>query len=127
MEDKIKEILDLLNFNRDTISNGTCRVEDFMSRDEIIKLLDYITNLQEENEIIHKDLNELSERYFFTKSRCEKAQYLILHELSHLKANDETTWNKEFYDENNKLDYKKLCIELLNQIKNILNSGNKEN
>ena len=60
------------------------------------------------------------------KSRNENAQDLILNELSHLKANDEETWNKEFYDENNKLDYRKLCIELLNQVINLLDGGDEE-
>ena len=62
MNKEIKEILDLLNFNRDTISNGTCRVEDFASREQIIKLLDYITNLQQENERLNTIIDEL-EKY----------------------------------------------------------------
>lgn len=64
MKDEIKEILDRL------------KNEEFSTtlfQDEKNKLLDYITNLQEENEKVHKDFNELSERYFFTKSRNEKA------------------------------------------------------
>lgn len=43
----------------------------------------------------------------------------IQHELSHLKAKDEVTWNEEFYT-NNKLDYRKLCIALLEQVVNKL-------
>lgn len=43
----------------------------------------------------------------------------IQHELSHLKANDEVSWNEEFYT-NNKLDYRKLCIALLEQVVNKL-------
>lgn len=61
MKDKIKEILDLLNFNRDTISNRICRVEDIMSREQIIELLDYITNLQEENERLKEENKILNE------------------------------------------------------------------
>lgn len=38
----------------------------------------------------------------------------LQHELSHLKANDEVSWNEEFYT-NDKLDYRKLCIALLEQ------------
>ena len=56
MKDEIKEILELLNLNRVAISNGICRVKDFMSREQINKLLDYITNLQEENKTL-KELN----------------------------------------------------------------------
>lgn len=43
----------------------------------------------------------------------------IQHELSHLKAKDEVTWNEEFYT-NDKLDYRKLCIALLEQVVNKL-------
>ena len=137
--------------------------------DELLEILNYIINLQNENErlkvnykndkshqvnfdyfqllynkyskdiiiddLVYKceDLDNCKKgyekaiiKYGDYKSRCEEAQYLISHELSHLKANDEITWNKEFYDENNKLDYRKLCIELLNQIEKILNGGNNE-
>ena len=86
---------------------------------EYVNSVDYISELEEQIE----NLQIEKEDY---KSRCEEAQYLILHELSHLKANDEITWNKEFYDENNKLYYRKLCIELLNQIKNKLNGDKYE-
>ena len=66
MKDELKVIL---------IQNGEPTPENPI---EIKRLLvnkeaeDYITNLQEENEKVHKDFNELSERYFFTKTRCEK-------------------------------------------------------
>lgn len=102
------------------------------TQEEKNKLLDYITNLQQENEIIrkmnlhaHKYASDMEGKYLIEKSRYENAQDLILNELSHLKANDEETWNKEFYDENNKLDYRKLCIELLNQVANLLDGGDK--
>lgn len=61
MSDEIKETLNLLNFNRDSISNGTCRVEDFMSREQVIKLLDYIINLQQENERLNNIINEVAD------------------------------------------------------------------
>jgi hypothetical protein len=47
IEKEIKEILDILIFNKENILNRICRIEDFISREQIIKLLDYITNLQE--------------------------------------------------------------------------------
>lgn len=77
MNEEIKEILDLLNFNKDTISNGTCQLEDFMSREQIIKLLNYITNLQQENETLKAKL-EIGKTcgfcpYYDYKSRCKKA------------------------------------------------------
>lgn len=59
MNEEIKEILD--------------KCTPFLFGDEVDKLTNYITNLQEENEKVHKDFDELSERYFFTKLRNEKA------------------------------------------------------
>jgi ASC-1-like (ASCH) protein len=47
MTNEIKEILDILTFNKEDILNKICSVEDFVSREQIIKLLDYITNLQQ--------------------------------------------------------------------------------
>lgn len=67
MNQEIKEILDLLNFNKDTILNRTCRVEDFMSREQIIKLLDYITNLQQENEKLKYNARGQVNDYFKDK------------------------------------------------------------
>lgn len=49
------------------------KIKAYYIGNDIDKVLDCITNLQEENEIIHKDFNELSEKYFFEKSRNEKA------------------------------------------------------
>lgn len=77
------------------------------------------------NETYNNYKGTLQEQLEDYKSRCEEAQDLILNELSHLEANDEETWNKEFYDENNKLDYRKLCIEILNQAINLLDGGDK--
>ena len=99
------------------------------------KFYDMEDNFHNTNEEIERLKEELKNRPIvdFTfdvykelenyKSRCENVQDLILNELSHLKANDEETWNKEFYDENNKLDYRKLCIEILNQAINLLDGG----
>jgi hypothetical protein len=66
MNDEVKEILDFLD------DDNRKRPFGISNRDSKI-LRDYITNLQEENEKVHKDFDELSERYFFTKSRNEKA------------------------------------------------------
>lgn len=86
MQEEIKEITDELK--------ETAQYDGYLYPDKIDKLLDYITNLQqenndynsrinalnhivnnlqEENKKVHKDFDELSERYFFTKSRNEKA------------------------------------------------------
>lgn len=56
------------------------KIKAYYIGNDINKLLDYITNLQEENKKVHKDFAELSERYFFTKSRNEKA-------IEYIKAN----------------------------------------
>lgn len=49
------------------------------------------------------------------KKKINRVIDIIEHELSHLNANDEETWNEEFYT-NGKLDYRKLCIGLLEYI-----------
>jgi len=67
MTNEIKEILDILTFNKEDILNKICSVEDFVSREQIIKLLDYVTNLQEENE----QLKELTK----DKSYCENCEF----------------------------------------------------
>ena len=78
MKDEIKEILEELREQYNTDSKlGKEIANEFgkyqLNYKELTLLLDYITNLQEENEKVHKDFDELSERYFFTKSRNEKA------------------------------------------------------
>lgn len=49
-------------------------------------------------------------------SKLEEINDYATNELSHLLANDEITWNEEFYT-NGKLDYRKLCIQFLKDIK----------
>ena len=126
MKDEIKEILECLSL----IARNEYVPDELFNDEMCQQLLYYIINLQEENERLTRNVVSYDEtllkrnnEYEVYKSRCENAQDLILNELSHLKANDEETWNKEFYDENNKLDYRKLCIELLNQVINLLDGG----
>lgn len=121
MQDEIKEILETID---DLILIAPDKGHYAMSHKMWKQLLDYITNLQEENmkligenEAI-KNVKYMVEETIY-KSRIEKAIEYIQHELSHLKANDETSWNEEFYT-NDKLDYKKLCIALLEQVVNKL-------
>lgn len=124
MKEEIKELLEHIKILDNT--------DYILHSDKAKALLDYITNLQHELEKLKfnhkqlKDIDKIQKAFEDYKSRCENAQDLILNELSHLKASDEETWNKEFYDENNKLDYRKLCIELLNQVANLLDGGDKE-
>ena len=91
MKDEIKEILEDVKRHLDYVeATKQCSIRD----NEMKAMYDNITNLQktktnmeqelqelylikdnlqEENEKVHKDFDELSERYFFTKSRNEKA------------------------------------------------------
>ena len=79
---KIKEILDILNFNKKYLLDKTCKIEDFISIRQIITLLDYITNLQEENKNLHIQLEDkaneqIKTMYLEYKQRNEKAiQYI---------------------------------------------------
>ena len=63
MNNDIKEILDLLNYNKEAILNRVCCIEDFISREQTLKLLDYTTNLQQKCEELECDLEELTFSY----------------------------------------------------------------
>lgn len=76
------------------------------------ELQEVICELQVERYIKDKEIDRLNNIISETSKD-------IQHELSHLKANDEISWNEEFYT-NDKLDYKKLCIALLEQFVNKL-------
>lgn len=109
MTEEIKEILDLLNFNKDTISNGTCRVEDFMSREQIIKLLDYITNLQQENKEYSMIFDTFSKRPYAHKYLEEKKKELNNNKIICL---DSEMVYKDYYD------YKSRCEKAIKYINN---------
>lgn len=139
LKDEIKKILDDLLFTT-TLPNISIK----LNKEKLNQLKDYITNLQEENGYLRKHQRfhkKFGDDYIFCvegdketykdlllekqeeledyKSRIEKTIEDIEHELSHLKANDEVSWNEEFYT-NNKLDYRKLCIALLEHFVNKL-------
>jgi len=85
-----------------------------MNKDKIIKdLKERNNNLQEENEKVHKDFAELSERYFFTKSRNEKAIEYNKQKLEDIKEEIITV---TIYDK----EYEKYVKEILNNNLNIL-------
>ena len=109
MKDEIKEIIEssrkIIKSNRE---NGFDRI--IILGDDIDKLLDCITNLQEENEKVHKDFDELSERYFFTKSRNEKAIEYI---KEHIRKDDEYP------------AYMEMLVEEKDELLNILQGGDK--
>lgn len=145
MEDKIKEfneekyvemledgtLYDYITNLQEQLHQASLDIQELIEKDiGCPSWCDKLTNSQEENKRLEKRNKEIYNGFIATQeelsdyaTRNEKAQDLILNELSHLKANDEETWNKEFYDENNKLDYRKLCIELLNQVINLLDGG----
>lgn len=88
MNDEIKEILDYLKSDNWEVGNGD--YEKRLYKCDIELLFNYITNLQQENEYLDKELNNMTdyakdlEDY---KSRCEKA-------IEYIKNN--ITW---YYDE----------------------------
>ena len=87
--------------------------EEFMTMFKNAPRIAYMLYDKAENEI---------DRLIYIISETSKH---IQHELSHLKANDEVSWNEEFYT-NNKLDYRKLCIALLEQVVNKLQGVDKD-
>ena len=60
--------------------------------------------------------NQLLAELEMVNCKLENINDYVTNELSHLLANDEETWNEEFYT-NGKLDYRKLCIQFLKDIK----------
>lgn len=115
--EEIKEILDLLNFNKDTILNRTCRVEDFMSREQIIKLLDYITNLQQDldkaNDIIEKD------RQFY---KCRLDENIKLRKENKSLKYSEEFWKDRFFRQQVYDDSMRICNkEYLKRIDKAIN------
>lgn len=76
MNDEIKEILDSL----DKIAKAEYYPEDLLTYKECQLLLDYITNLQEENERLKKEnkklSNDLAEAILFNQKRCEQNKEL---------------------------------------------------
>ena len=60
--------------------------------------------------------NQLLAELEIVNCKLENINDYVTNELSHLLANDEETWNEEFYT-NGKLDYRKLCIQFLKDIK----------
>ena len=74
MKDEIKEILDYIKDEREAIKdNAICPCDIFNGR-EIIKLYDYITNLQEENErLLH--IAKKMHTYIFLNSSDEQKVY----------------------------------------------------
>lgn len=115
MNDEIKEILDKLNkLEYDDIHLIICEV---ISRRKIKILLDYITNLQQENEHLSMELNTtMIERNNYL-SRCEKAN-------EYIKENKDKYYHDWGEDDGSYYTY--LDETEIDKLSNILNGGNNE-
>ena len=86
MKDEIKEILDILQ-----------KCKDYDDEVYLIKqhgatlLLDYITNLQEENVVLKSQLLQDNKSYYDMKGRIKKA-------IEHIKINTKDNTFYEYYD-----------------------------
>lgn len=69
-EEYERELDYITNLQNENMKYDQCLTE---LTDNYKDLQKELTNLQEEKEIIAKDFKEVSEKYFFTKSRNEKA------------------------------------------------------
>lgn len=118
MNKEIKEILEYLNKHKEGLKDKTYYPEDLLGCKDLLLLLDYITNLQEENERLKKELQQEKKDfkeandYCFElkdyKSRNEKAaefiknnplyeityDYNMEDELEIQNVSDETASNK---------------------------------
>ncbi len=63
MDNEIKEILDRLNKDKDEIKHYCYYPDDVLNCDELVKLLDYFTKLQQKNVELECDLEELTYSY----------------------------------------------------------------
>lgn len=61
MNDEISEILDNLIKNKEKLKDKTYYPEDLINSEDLILLLDYITNLQKENEYLNNEFNNMTD------------------------------------------------------------------
>ena len=107
MKDEIKEILDELNKNKEEIRHYEYYPDDVLNCEDLIKLLDYITNLQEEI----KEKKLLKELY---QLRNEKAINYIEKHKRH-----------EYRNGNDNEYYLELDEDKLKELTNILQGSDK--
>lgn len=90
MNEEIKEILDYLK-NNTFIPDETKRKYKILHRDEVNRLLNYITSLQEENQKLVKVIEEIKfvfdnpENYFSDGCDCREIEDII-NKLTELKG-----------------------------------------
>lgn len=64
MKDEIKEIIELINTNYEDYY-----IEDFLSSEDVKKLVDYIVDLQEENKRLQKNLDFMIDRNLLKENK----------------------------------------------------------
>ena len=91
-----------------------------------INKIDIILNYGDEIRHIEVDSEKLIQKYNILNNLINEIEEYIDHELNHhILKYDEETWNKEFYTDN-KLDYRKLLIGILNDILRIIRENKEE-
>lgn len=142
MNDEIREILDNLIKNKECLKNETYYPEDLINGEDLISLLDYITNLQNENQKLKEKLNckeyfsstmpEDTEFVILTKNNYDRQQKDIQLELIDYKSRVEkaTEKSQELKDSIDKSNFdgmtKTILILGINQIQNILQNGSEK-
>ena len=76
MKDEIKEIISYLK-NNTFIPDETKRKYKILHRDEVNKLLDYITNLQQEIENKNNEIDILKDQVEWWKQQCDDLEMQI--------------------------------------------------
>lgn len=127
MNDEIKEITDDLIKNRDKLVRGFYFPEDLLGTLDLIKLIDYITNLQQENETkttklnairkyllneierLRNEIKKISEQHIYTLDKLIETQTRIEKTIEYIKSN---------YIDN--------PIEFKEDLLNILNGGDEQ-
>ena len=95
MKDEIKEILD--NLYRFRNEDNKFQPEDILTIEDVWLLLDYITNLQEENEFLKLNNPEMNIEHFRIIKENKRKIDNLRKENERLTA-ESTEWESKFYD-----------------------------
>lgn len=113
MKDEIKEILDRLKIKSDRYNHHLKYNMSYENKDEDYKaylLLDYITNLQDENKVLLEKYSTIQILYNSSKLKNDKA---IKYIKEHIRIDDEYP------------AYMEMLVEEKNELLNILQGGDK--
>jgi len=92
-----------------------------MNKEVIVR--EIINKVRNDEKLDNKEKDYLlciANDWFLFKQRIDKVASDLGHELyGHILQNDEETWNEEYYTDG-KLDYRKLLIDLLEEVFKIL-------